>query len=355
MSRETNSLLLRYGLNTFWSKYLSIPNLGFLNLQFNSFFSLYLQNYFLVPLKIQYFTNLILLYVFYFNQEGYSFIYKFLKLKKIIITKLFYRKFYGLNLKGKKKLFHIFISFKTILLLTLKQYFIYVYFLLLKKKSYLLYFHNDLIFLLTSSKKNIEKKRDFQSIFFWKLRTINYILKFKWLGLFSSFLIYTYTKKRVKVIIKSLMDKSLIYTISPFTFKYFHNSNIKQKLYLIFLSLIFFKSNILNIYISLIIKKTKNKKHTKNLIIFFCFLKSILDKKFIPIQGLKFKISGRLGGKLRKALYGYKLGYMKLMTLNTYVDYSCNYVNTQYGSFSLKLWLSSTNDYDFLQNKIKWK
>jgi hypothetical protein len=31
------------------------------------------------------------------------------------------------------------------------------------------------------------------------------------------------------------------------------------------------------------------------------------------------------------------------MFLNNFVDYSCDYVFTQYGSFSLKLWLC-TND-----------
>ena len=99
MSRETNTLLLRYGLNTFWSKYLSLPKFSYLNLQFNSFFKLFLQNYFLIPIKIEYFLDLILLYVFSFNEDRYSFIYKFLKFKKLTIKKLSYRKFIGFNLK----------------------------------------------------------------------------------------------------------------------------------------------------------------------------------------------------------------------------------------------------------------
>lgn len=98
----------------------------------------------------------------------------------------------------------------------------------------------------------------------------------------------------------------------------------------------------------MVIKKTKNKKHIKNLIDFFSGIKIIFEKKIIPISGLKFKIAGRLGGKLRKASFGYTLGYMKLMTFKTYVDYSCDYIYTQYGSFSLKLWLSDQNEHSLL-------
>jgi hypothetical protein len=97
------------------------------------------------------------------------------------------------------------------------------------------------------------------------------------------------------------------------------------------------KASVLTTYISLIIKKTKNKKHINTLVAFFKSFNIIFLKQVLPISGLKFKIAGRLNGKLRKNSFGYKLGFLKLMTFNIFLDYSCDYVYTQFGSFSLKL------------------
>jgi hypothetical protein len=36
------------------------------------------------------------------------------------------------------------------------------------------------------------------------------------------------------------------------------------------------------------------------------------------------------------------------MTFNIFLDYSCDYVYTQFGSFSLKLWLISNSDHSLL-------
>ena len=127
----------------------------------------------------------------------------------------------------------------------------------------------------------------------------------------------------------------------PFKFKQKQNSVFTEKLFIILLSFIFNKSFILNTYIDLIVRKTKNKKHIKSLVIFFSNLKVIFNKQFVPILGLKFKIAGRLDGKLRKARYSYKLGSLRLLSLSLSVDYSCYSVFTQYGCFSLKLWLGN--------------
>ena len=127
----------------------------------------------------------------------------------------------------------------------------------------------------------------------------------------------------------------------PFKFKQKQNSVFIEKLFIIFLSFIFTKSYILNTYIDLIVRKTKNKKHIKSLVLFFSNLKIIFNKQFVPLLGLKFKIAGRLDGKLRKARYSYKLGSLRLLSLSLNIDYSCYSVFTQYGCFSLKLWLGN--------------
>jgi len=162
-------------------------------------------------------------------------------------------------------------------------------------------------------------------------------MKLKVLGLYCNLVIYLYTHKIVKVNLKSISEKCQSFLHFPFHFKSTYNTKQIQKIFLIFISFLFLKASILNMYISTIVKKTKNKKHIKNLILFFSNLKIIFDKQFIPLLGLKFKISGRLDGKLRKAIYGYKLGSMQLLSLSLNLDYSCDTIYTQYGSFSIKL------------------
>jgi ribosomal protein S3 len=71
--------------------------------------------------------------------------------------------------------------------------------------------------------------------------------------------------------------------------------------------------------------------------LFFSSLKTLFKQQVIPLSGLRFKISGRIGGKLRKSVFGYKLGQIQLMSFDSFIDFSCDFVYTQYGSFSLKL------------------
>ena len=183
---------------------------------------------------------------------------------------------------------------------------------------------------------------------FLKIKLINYIVKLKYLSLFLSNLIYLYTNKKYKISLRSILEKPSCLMYLPFKFKYLSTYSLKQKFYIVFLSFFFFKTKILALYLTNIIKKTKNKKHTKNLIIFFSNLKILFEKQFICIYGIKFKIAGRLGGKLRKSLFGYKLGSTQLMTYSMLIDYTCQYIYTPYGSFSIKLWFCNKTDFNFL-------
>lgn len=346
MSRETNSLLLRYGINIFWSSSLFFPQNFFLTLQLNSFFGLVLRNYFFSTLKIQYISNFIILYVFYYKEERFSFIFKFLKLANIQVTKLVLRKNYSLKFSTGKPITNldalsfIFIGFIRKLFLSFLFYQLLVKFqLFFPIKSLVSVCVRDTIGFLV-------KLRTSQIFFFrnWKLQVINFLLKFKWLCLFISSLIFDYTNKKINVVLKSILEHSFVTLRIPFFFKYLRNGVTKQKFYLVLLSFFFFKAKILTSYLALLVKKTKNKKHIKNLIFFFHSLRTLFVKQFICIYGLKFKISGRLGGKLRRSSFGYKLGYSPLMSFKTYVDYSCDFVYTQYGSFSLKLWFCEKNE-----------
>lgn len=186
-------------------------------------------------------------------------------------------------------------------------------------------------------KKIFLKKKFFVLLNICKLNLLNSFLKFKYLELYCSCLSFLYTKQKLVISIISVFEKPFVFYKIPFFFKYLKKSFLKQKLYIINLSFLFLKGRILLHYINSIIKKTKNKKHIKNLLNFFRELKIIFKMQYIPICGFKFRIAGRLGGKLRKGTFFYKLGNLKLLTLITFLDYSFYIVYTIYGVFSLKL------------------
>lgn len=351
MSRETNSMLLRYGINTFWSNSISSPKLLYINDNLNPFFNLILKNYFLQPLKIQYKFNSIYLYVFFYKEERLSFLDKFLTLNKLELSRLLLRKNYSnntiknINIIKKKK-----ISLKLVILVARMMVCRILYKIIKNKNIPNILLDNNSINILKYKKiRNIRKnifclKKKKKLLFkrkknLYKLKLINYLLKFKTLGIMCTYLVCFYTYNNYKVIFKSALEKLTSLIKFPFSFKYLRNSLLQQKLYIILLGFSFFKSKIINLYISTIIKKTKNKKHIKNLFSIFQLIKILFEKQFICFSGLKFIISGRLNGKLRKGSFGYKLGSIKLMSYDVFVNYSCDFVYTQYGSFSLKLWI----------------
>jgi hypothetical protein len=177
------------------------------------------------------------------------------------------------------------------------------------------------------------KKRPFYRI---KIKIINNLVKMKLLGLICSMLIFFYTKQKYFVNFKFLTEKK-----QDFKFPFLFNTNKylvgKQRIYLIYLSFIFLKASILNVYINILVKEIKDKKHINVIRGFFDNIKILFQQQFIPISGIKFQIAGRLNGKLRKSRFGYNMGSIKLMSLYTFCNYSCDIIYTQYGSFSLKL------------------
>jgi hypothetical protein len=165
---------------------------------------------------------------------------------------------------------------------------------------------------------------------------INSLIKLKLLGLNCSQLIFLYTNKRYFVNLKPLTEKKQEYKF-PFLFNTIKSLTIKQRLYLVYLSFLFVKASILNFYINILIKGIKDKKHINVIRLLFDNIRALFQQQIIPITGIKFQISGRLNGKLRKSRFGYNIGSIKLMSFSTFCNYSCDFVYTQYGSFSLKL------------------
>jgi len=102
---------------------------------------------------------------------------------------------------------------------------------------------------------------------------------------------------------------------------------------------------LLMVYIRGLVKYTKNKRHISNLLHFFKFVKHIYSKQVVPLAGFKFRIAGRLGGRLRKSQFILKKGQVNLLVYKLNVIYNNDIVISQYGVFSLKLWVCELNEY----------
>jgi hypothetical protein len=321
-----------------------MSNKIYYKLKFNNFFNLFLHNYFLNILKLQYKENFISIYLYYLKEDRFSFLYKFLSMKKNTFNSLYFRKSFSFIILKKNKTNLVIKHSFCLLLSLLHKIFVSKLYIFLYKKKYIIISNFSFDFEKNNKKKSnlIQKKKNVKKVYIKnffkiKLKYINYIIKFKCLAIFAAVLLKIYTNKNYIINFKFSTENIISQINYPFIFKFLKNSASKQKFYIILLSFYFFKSHILNKYLVILIKKTKNKKHTKNLIIFLNYVKILFDKQLIPLTGFKFKIAGRLGGKLRKGCFHFKLGFLKLMFLNNFVDYSCDYVFTQYGSFSLKL------------------
>ena len=356
MSRETNSTLVRCNINTFWSNSISSSRSLYLKYQYNCFINLYLKNHFFHPLKIQYEKNTIKVYIFFYKNEKLSFLEKFITWKKILLNKINMRKRYNIKLDLSKKNKKIKTIRKLFFVLLVKNILSKLFYKILYNKymkAFLLHLCIHSFYYQKQIKKgsflqkkkiiHFSKKRKISFLLKkkFKLKKLNNLLKLKYLSLNGSNIINIYYKQSHKIIFLPALKKITCSSL-PFYFKYIKSDLLKKKLYIITNSFVFLNGMLLNIYISDIIKKTKNKKHIKNLLIFFKLIEIFFEKQMIPFVGFKFFISGRLNGKLRKGSFGFKLGSLKLASFKTNVNYTYDVVHTQYGCFSLKLWLCSS-------------
>jgi hypothetical protein len=110
-----------------------------------------------------------------------------------------------------------------------------------------------------------------------------------------------------------------------------------QKFIKVYVGFILFNSALINIYIQYLIRTTKFKKHIYNLIMFAKYLKVLYRKHIILMSGLKFQISGKLGGKLKHSKYKFKIGENPNASFNIKTSYNLLPICTKYGVFSAKL------------------
>jgi len=82
-------------------------------------------------------------------------------------------------------------------------------------------------------------------------------------------------------------------------------------------------------------------KHLFNVILHIS--KRIKLHTFQKLQGLYFKISGRLRGKHRSSFKFVKVGKVPVFTITKNVSFFMDHVYTLYGVFGIKFWLFKAN------------
>ena len=90
-------------------------------------------------------------------------------------------------------------------------------------------------------------------------------------------------------------------------------------------------------YIAIDIKKQKN--HFRNLrkvteLVTFFFLRNIF-----PLQGVQIWVTGKLGGKMRRSKFHYKMGKVQLHMFKTQLSYNMSVSYTKFGVIAVKVWL----------------
>jgi hypothetical protein len=166
------------------------------------------------------------------------------------------------------------------------------------------------------------------------LRKINGILKLSLLSKALENVISALTKKEIQLKINNILLKKGFLRI-PVLGKELFMPEFRFKFFTVFLSLIYSNSRLIGEFLAKVI--TRDKQHRKSLAIFTAFVEKIIFSKAIPLFGLQLRVTGKLGGKMRKSKFHYKIGFVKLQTLKYSVSYSCEASYTKFGIISVKV------------------
>jgi hypothetical protein len=357
MTKKTNSLIFRFGLNILWKNKSTK----------NKFVSkvIQLESILYKELKTK---NLKVLFIYYKQKNINIFVYNFINKVKTLKSELV--KYYKNSLSFKKViekfgLSRLYIKWffqgikleKPMIIVELKvsqffsnnyiiwffhnKYIIHIIIKKLKIYNYLIFNKINWIFncLKHLSKKKINIKLDKKKSrkkYRLKLRKISGLIKFKVFSIYLENIIFKLYNLSFKIRINNtLLKKSLF-----LKFK-LNNKYRKQEFFYVFhtiiLSFIYNKAKLLSDFISILIKN--DKKHNKILKNFITIIEKVFYSNMVKLKGFKLRLSGKIGGKMRKSKFQYLLGKVQLQKLNLYLDFSLSISYTKFGAISVKVWL----------------
>lgn len=358
MTKKTNSLILRYGINMLWKNKTSPVETLTNIIQLNKLIFIWLQKKKLNVLDIDY--KLKQIHIFVYSQFFISRRIKFqiLKLyKKKLKLNLVMQKF-GMT---KKQLISM-LNFNRVKVNEVFKHgnsiFCNISFLLLKKwlrtllvintkalknkyKKFEISFFKDNVCLYTFLHSSYKKS---QASVFGKLllvRKINGFLKVALISKVLQHTLFLLIKKDMQIKINNIWLNKGVPRV-PLFGDFINQIVFRYNFFTLYLALVYKNSKLLAEYLSEAIKK--DKQHRKILQKCTDAIEKIFFSKLLFLSGLQIRVTGKLGGKMRRSKYHYKLGTVQLQTLKHFVSYSCLPVYTKFGLISIKVWLVQQNE-----------
>lgn len=166
------------------------------------------------------------------------------------------------------------------------------------------------------------------------LRKINGSLKLKLITKGLENLIFKLKAQKISIKIKNIYLTKGFFRV-PYFGKQVIKPEFRFKFFTIFVAMAYTNSFLMSEYISDVIKK--GKQHRKNLQIFTNFFERIFYPRLLMLSGFQLRVSGKLGGKLRKSKYHYKIGKVQLHTFKNFLSYSLTTSYTKFGVISIKV------------------
>jgi hypothetical protein len=166
------------------------------------------------------------------------------------------------------------------------------------------------------------------------LRKINGFLKLALISKVLQHTLFLLTKKDIEIKINNVWlhkggPRVPLFgdSINQIVFRY--------NFFTLYLALLYKNSKLLADYLAECIKK--DKQHRKILQKCTDAIEKIFFSKLLFLSGMQIRVTGKLGGKMRRSKYHYKLGTVQLQTLKHFVSYSCLPVYTKFGLISIKV------------------
>lgn len=187
---------------------------------------------------------------------------------------------------------------------------------------------------LESNRKNIHRNWNLKrKQLRFKLQKINGFLYFKILGISTENVLFFFTQKHIKVNINNIWHNQ------GWRFKYL----VKDKfiLKLLFLSCLYNNTKMFSSFIAIQLKKIKN--HKKVLRKITLIIETFWKNRNLNLRGVQLRVTGKLNGSMRKSKYHYSIGKVQLQTFKTFLNYHMSISYTKFGIISTKFWILHGN------------
>lgn len=167
----------------------------------------------------------------------------------------------------------------------------------------------------------------------FKLQKINGFLYFKVLSIFIENVLFFFIKNRLKININNIWHNQ------GWMLKFLFKDTFTLKL--LFISCVYNNTEMFSNFVALQLKKNKN--HKKVLRKITLIIESFWKGRSVNLRGLQLRVTGKLNGSMRKSKFHYSIGKVQLQTFKTFLNYNISISYTKFGIISTKFWVLHGN------------